>query len=41
MDLLRRIERRDEAAAAYRRALKLTANEAESRYLERRLLEVS
>jgi len=40
-DLLRRLERRDEAAAAYRRALELTANEAESRYLERRLLEVS
>jgi len=40
-DLLRRLERRDEAAAAYRRALELTANETESRYLERRLLEVS
>ena len=40
-DLLRRLERRDEAAAAYRRALELTENEAESRYLERRLLEVS
>ena len=40
-DLLRRLERRDEAAAAYRRALELTANKAESRYLERRLLEVS
>ncbi|MBA3566035.1 MAG: hypothetical protein H0W31_04210 [Actinobacteria bacterium] len=40
-DLLRRLERRDEAAAAYRRALELTANQAESRYLERRLLEVS
>ena len=40
-DLLRRLDRRDEAAAAYRRALELTANEAESRYLERRLLEVS
>jgi len=40
-DLLRRLDRRDEAAAAYRRALELTGNEAESRYLERRLLEVS
>jgi len=40
-DLLRRLERRDEAAEAYRRALELTGNEAESRYLERRLLEVS
>jgi RNA polymerase sigma-70 factor (ECF subfamily) len=40
-DLLRRLDRRAEAAAAYRRALALTGNEAESRYLERRLLEVS
>jgi len=40
-DLFRRLERRDEAAEAYRRALELTGNEAESRYLERRLLEVS
>jgi RNA polymerase sigma-70 factor (ECF subfamily) len=40
-DLLRRLDRRDEAAAAYRRALELAGNEAESRYLERRLLEVS
>jgi RNA polymerase sigma-70 factor (ECF subfamily) len=40
-DLLRRLDRRDEAAAAYRRAIALTANEAETRYLERRLLEVS
>jgi RNA polymerase sigma-70 factor, ECF subfamily len=40
-DLLRRLDRRDEAAVAYRRALELTANEAESRYLERRLLEVT
>jgi RNA polymerase sigma-70 factor (ECF subfamily) len=40
-DLLRRLERNDEAADSYRRALELTANEAESRYLERRLLEVS
>jgi RNA polymerase sigma-70 factor (ECF subfamily) len=40
-DLLRRLERHGEAAESYRRALELTANEAESRYLERRLLEVS
>jgi RNA polymerase sigma-70 factor (ECF subfamily) len=40
-DLLRRLERRDEAAEAYRRALELTANEPETRYLERRLAEVS
>jgi RNA polymerase sigma-70 factor (ECF subfamily) len=40
-DLLRRLDRRDESAAAYRRALELVGNEAESRYLERRLLEVS
>lgn len=40
-DLLRRLDRRDEAAESYRRALELTANEAESRYLEGRLVEVS
>jgi RNA polymerase sigma-70 factor (ECF subfamily) len=40
-DLLRRLDRRGEAATAYRRALELTANEAEARYLERRLAEVS
>jgi len=40
-DLYRRLDRRHEAAAAYRRALELTANEPESRYLERRLAEVS
>jgi RNA polymerase sigma-70 factor, ECF subfamily len=40
-DLLRRLDRREEAAAAYRRALELTTNEAETRYLGRRLLEVS
>jgi RNA polymerase sigma-70 factor (ECF subfamily) len=39
-DLLRRLGRRGEAAAAYRRALGLVANEAEKRYLERRLAEV-
>ena len=40
-DLLRRLGRRDEAAAAYRAALALTGNQAERRYLERRLGEVS
>jgi len=40
-DLLRRLGRADEAGAAYRAALERTANEAERRYLERRLLEVS
>jgi RNA polymerase sigma-70 factor, ECF subfamily len=40
-DLLRRLERREEAAASYRRALDLTTNEPETRYLERRLAEVS
>jgi RNA polymerase sigma-70 factor, ECF subfamily len=40
-DLLRRLERREESADAYRRALELSANEAERRYLERRLLEVT
>jgi RNA polymerase sigma-70 factor (ECF subfamily) len=39
-DLLRRLGRRTEAAAAYGRALALVANEAEKRYLERRLAEV-
>jgi RNA polymerase sigma-70 factor (ECF subfamily) len=40
-DLLRRSGRNEESAVAYRRALELTGNEAERRYLERRLLEVS
>ena len=40
-DLLRRLDRQDEAAAAYREALALVANDAERAYLERRLLEVS
>ena len=39
-DLLRRLGRRSEAAAAYRRALTLTANRAERSFLERRLNEV-
>jgi len=40
-DLLRRLGRRDEAAAAYREALALVTNDAERHFLERRLLEVS
>ena len=39
-DLLRRLDRREEAAAAYDRALALTTNAAERRFLERRLAEV-
>ena len=40
-DLLRRLERSDESAAEYRKALALTANEAERHFLERRLAELS
>lgn len=40
-DLLRRLGRHDEAAAAYRQALALVTNEAERRFLERRLAEVT
>jgi RNA polymerase sigma-70 factor, ECF subfamily len=40
-DLCRRLGRREEAAAAYRRAIELAANETETRYLEGRLAEVS
>jgi RNA polymerase sigma-70 factor (ECF subfamily) len=40
-DFLRRLDRRDEAATAYRRALALTANEAEREFLAQRLAEVS
>ena len=36
-DLLRRLARRDEAAAAYRRALELAPSEPERRFLRRRL----
>lgn len=39
-DLLRRMEQRPEAAVAYRRALALTANAVERRYLRRRLREM-
>jgi RNA polymerase sigma-70 factor (ECF subfamily) len=40
-DLLRRLERHEEAAAAYRRALELTRSEPERRYLSERLAEVT
>jgi RNA polymerase sigma-70 factor, ECF subfamily len=40
-DLLRRLGRRPEAAQAYRDALALVTNDAERRYLERRLTEVT
>jgi RNA polymerase sigma-70 factor (ECF subfamily) len=39
-DLLKNLGRFEEAAAAYRRALALVANEPERRFLERRLAEV-
>ena len=39
-DLLRRLGRRSEAEAAYRRALRLVTNAPERRYLQRRLAEV-
>jgi RNA polymerase sigma-70 factor (ECF subfamily) len=40
-DLLRRIGARAEAAKSYERALALVTNEAERRFLERRLREVT
>jgi RNA polymerase sigma-70 factor (ECF subfamily) len=40
-DLLRRLERHEEAAAAYRRALELTRSEPERRFLAGRLAEVT
>ncbi|MDX6607081.1 MAG: polymerase sigma-70 factor, subfamily [Solirubrobacterales bacterium] len=40
-DLLRRLERGDEAADGYRRALELTTNPVERRFIERRLAELS
>ncbi len=40
-DLHRRLDQRDEAASSYRRALELTGSDSETRYLERRLAEVS
>ena len=39
-DLLRRLDRRDEAVAAYRRALELTNQAMERRFLERRLASI-
>lgn len=39
-DLLRRLSRREEALIAYRRALSLTANAVERRYLRRRMNEL-
>jgi RNA polymerase sigma-70 factor (ECF subfamily) len=39
-DLLRRTGNPDQAASAYRRALALTDNERESRFLQRRLAEL-
>jgi RNA polymerase sigma-70 factor (ECF subfamily) len=38
---LRRLERLEEAAAAYRRALDLAQTEPERRFLSRRLAEIS
>jgi RNA polymerase sigma-70 factor (ECF subfamily) len=40
-DLLRRLDRRADAAAAYRRALELATNPVEREFLERRLAELS
>jgi len=40
-DLFRRLERKEEAAAAYRRALELLSNPQQRAYLERRLAEVT
>ena len=40
-DLHRRLDQRDEAASSYRRALELTGSDSETRYLERRLAEVT
>ena len=39
-DLLRRLERREDAIAAYRRALELTPSPVEQSFLERRLAEI-
>jgi predicted RNA polymerase sigma factor len=40
-ELLRRLGRSEEAAAAYERALELAANPVERRYLERRLTQLA
>ncbi|MGH2476900.1 MAG: RNA polymerase sigma factor, partial [Candidatus Limnocylindrales bacterium] len=39
-DLLRRLDRRSESAAAYRRAIEMTSNGPERAYLGRRLAEI-
>ncbi|MGH2711184.1 MAG: RNA polymerase sigma factor [Actinomycetota bacterium] len=39
-DLLRRMDRRDEALAAYERALELTTNDIERRFLDRRIADL-
>jgi RNA polymerase sigma-70 factor (ECF subfamily) len=40
-DLLRRLDRKEDALDAYRRALAMTANAVERRYLERRAAEMA
>jgi RNA polymerase sigma-70 factor (ECF subfamily) len=40
-DLLRRLERGEDAGAAYRRALELATSDSERRFLERRLAALS
>lgn len=39
-DMLRRLRRWEEAAAAYRRAMELTSNQVEHQFMERRLAEI-
>jgi predicted RNA polymerase sigma factor len=40
-DLLRRLDRREDAVGEYRRAIELTTNAVEVRYFERRLAELA
>jgi RNA polymerase sigma-70 factor (ECF subfamily) len=40
-DFLRRLDRPEDAAAAYRRALECSMNDSDRRFLERRLVEVT
>jgi RNA polymerase sigma-70 factor (ECF subfamily) len=40
-DLLRRLDRRQEAATAYRQAITMAGSDVERRYLRRRLAEVA
>jgi RNA polymerase sigma-70 factor (ECF subfamily) len=40
-EFLRRLDRHQEAAAAYERAITLSSSDVERRYLERRLMEVT